>query len=294
MIAREKVLLRLVSNEGGGVEKLRLMKLAFLLAREGLPRTATYEFLPFKHGPFSFTLYHDLRRLSAQGYLTERDKVIAVSGGCAGEAALDPSTRRMVDGFSASYRVLATSRLVDEVYARFPWFTINASDVKKRRACRPVGGVAVYTIGYEGMMLDGFLDLLLRAGIQRLLDVRKNPVARRYGFHRSTLERHCGEVGIEYQWLPELGVPAAWRTGLESPADYVRLFATYEREVLQAGLSTLRSVIEKVQSRATALMCMEQDQACCHRSRLAEYVSARTGLPIVELRGEREARFQQD
>ena len=31
------------------------------------------------------------------------------------------------------------------------------------------------------------------------------------------------------------------------------------------------------------LLCYERDQACCHRSRIAEIVSERTGASVVDL-----------
>ena len=34
-------------------------------------------------------------------------------------------------------------------------------------------------------MLDGLLDILLKAGVKKLIDVRCNPVARRFGFTRA-------------------------------------------------------------------------------------------------------------
>ena len=68
--------------------------------------------------------------------------------------------------------------MVDSVYASHPWFTLNSDATHKRAATRPAVKPAVYTVGYEGIMVDALLDLLLRKGIQRLLDVRCNPIAR--------------------------------------------------------------------------------------------------------------------
>jgi hypothetical protein len=58
MFSRQRAILRLIENEGGTVSRLRLVKLAFLLSQEaGAPRVGTYDFVPYKRGPFSFTLY---------------------------------------------------------------------------------------------------------------------------------------------------------------------------------------------------------------------------------------------
>jgi uncharacterized protein (DUF488 family) len=42
--------------------------------------------------------------------------------------------------------------------------------------------------------------------IRRLIDVRSNPTARRYGFHESTLDRLVNRLSIEYRHFAELGI----------------------------------------------------------------------------------------
>src|SRR5579863_3102771 len=75
MFSRQRAILRLIQNEGGAVGRLRLVKLAFLLSREpAAPRTGTYDFVPYKRGPFSFTLYHELRALERDGWLALQDE----------------------------------------------------------------------------------------------------------------------------------------------------------------------------------------------------------------------------
>jgi uncharacterized protein (DUF488 family) len=133
-------------------------------------------------------------------------------------------------------------------------------------------------------MVDGLLDLLLKNGVEWLIDVRCNPIARRYGFHKSTLSRLCQDVSIEYVHFPSLGIPSAWRADLDDHASYQRLFERYENEILPAQSATAAKVAKLVTERPSALMCMEADHFFCHRSRLAALVSRQTTLPIKELR----------
>jgi len=51
--------------------------------------------------------------------------------------------------------MIGTSALIDRVYAAHPWFTMNSESVHKRRVNRPTAAPAVYTVGYEGIMVDG-------------------------------------------------------------------------------------------------------------------------------------------
>ena len=40
----------------------------------------------------------------------------------------------------------------------------------------------MYTIGYEGRSVDAFFSRLLRLRLSGVIDVRSNPVSRKYGF----------------------------------------------------------------------------------------------------------------
>ena len=112
---------------------------------------------------------------------------------------------------------------------------------------RPVASLAVYTAGYEGQQVDAFLDMLMRTGIQQLLDVRNNPVSRRYGFHKTTLDRLCKSLDIEYLHRPELGIPPVLRQTLNTQADYEALFTKYEASVLTDEAVAVEEVSQLVQ-----------------------------------------------
>lgn len=286
MFSRQRAILRLIENEGGTTSRLRLVKLAFLLSREaGAPRAGVYDFVPYKRGPFSFTLYHELRALEDNGWLAEADHDIKVAQAPDLEtASLDREFLGLIDGISSRCRPLTTSAVVDSVYASHPWFTLNSEAAYKRAVRRPVVQPAVYTVGYEGIMVDALLDLLLRKGVRRLIDVRCNPIARRYGFHKATLCRLCNDVGIDYVHFASLGIPSAWRADLCDQASYDRLFERYTNEILPKQYAAIDSVVRLMVERPSALMCMEADHHSCHRSRLGAEVSRRTSLPVKELR----------
>jgi uncharacterized protein (DUF488 family) len=286
MFSRQRAILRLIRNEGGVITRLRLVKLAFLLSREpDAPTTGTYDFVPYKRGPFSFTLYHELRALERDGWILQAEHDIRIAETPDLETSfLDKEFLALIDIISRRHCRVVTSAVVDSVYRTYPWFTINADAIQKRAQKRPEAEPAVYTVGYEGIMVDALLDLLLRKGIKRLIDVRCNPIARRYGFHKATICKLCDDVGIEYTHFGSLGIPSAWRADLSDHVSYQRLFERYQNEILPRHSGAVDSVCRLLAESPSALMCMEADHHCCHRSRLAAEVSHRTSLQTMELR----------
>jgi uncharacterized protein (DUF488 family) len=286
MLTRQKAILRLIENEGRRIGKMRLFKLAFMISNEpGWQDTSlAYQFIPYQFGPYSFTLAHELKTLERDGFLRVMDSEIRLVD--FGERLPEPnsSTSSVIDSMSRRYKRVSTDDLVSIVYRQFPWFTAKARDKSRRGVQVPISAPAVFTVGYEGLMLDGLLDLLLRAGIKQLIDVRANPVARRFGFHKSTLDRHCTDVGIKYLHFPELGIPSAERADLQGPDSYKRLFDSYSSETLVSNRGFVDTVSVLIKQTPSALMCMEADATCCHRTCLANLVSEMIQLPIKELR----------
>ena len=287
MLTRQKVILELLRAAGRPVGATELTKWAFVL-REERPSaggSSFYDFLPYRYGPFSFALFHELGKLRDGGYVAERKHGSVTEyrlADMAGEAAAPQDReKRDIRGVVQEMRFLSHASLIDRVYARHPYFTVN-SEIRRLRE-KPVAQTAVYTAGYEGRSVDRFLNLLIGAGMECLVDVRRNPVARRYGFHKSTLGRLCGRLQIEYQHFPSLGISSADRRGLSGAAAYNQLFADYEAETLSEETADINRLTRLVRSRPCVLVCMEADPAACHRTRLANRIASETGLPVVHL-----------
>ena len=286
MLNRQKCLLYFMECAGRPVTRLELTKWAFLLVHN-MPSeggAAFYQFLPYLYGPFSFCLYREAGMLVRDGYLAENgnswrlvDDVPRPTAGLASQVRHDAAS--VVARFAGK----TPHFLTYYVYEGFPWFTVNSNI---RRLCtRPLARAAVYTVGYEGWQVDGFLNMLMRSGIRRLIDVRNNPVARRYGFHESTLDRLCGRVEIEYVHFPQLGIRPELRRNLEGPVDYEALFARYERETLPRETEAVNKVAGLMNGRPAALMCVEANPQRCHRSILAKAVARVASLPVRHLGG---------
>ena len=282
MLNRQKALLCMLRAAGGWAGRLQLVKWSFLVRNEspGGGGASFYDFLPYLRGPFSFALYHEIAKLVHSGFVAERDdetwELTATGREAAGSAPED--VRRDVRTVMSERARRPVGEIVEYVYSVYPWYTLKSES--GARVESPVAEPAVYTAGYEGRSVDAFLNGLLRAGVKRVVDVRHNPVARRYGFHGKTLARLCGKLDFDYRHFPELGVPSRQRRDLSTKADYDSLLARYEGTTLKREHHTVREVARLAADTASVLICTEADPSRCHRSRLAEAVSRETALPV--------------
>ena len=290
MLNRQKSILCLIHYAGGEASRLKLVKWCFLVANETETRggTAYYNFLPYHYGPYSFSLKYEIGRLIHDGLIREISdrRWMLTEAANALVSSIPYKFHREARVVLQKYGKLSETELMDAVYERYGWFAINSLREGQRRIPRPVTVPAVFTVGYEGKSVDGFLNDLIKIGIQAIIDVRHNPVARRYGFHKNTLSTLCNNLMIDYTHIPELGIPSPWRFELNTREDYKRLFDRYEAEILPNRVDAIANVADAIRNKPCALMCMETDPSLCHRSRVATAVSELTALPIVHLRGE--------
>lgn len=268
------------------VTKLKLIKWLFVAATEhaAAEHVPFYDFLPYQYGPFSFTAYHDLNRLSARGLLLNERQAVAVGAKRRVEdavARLSDGATKVVDAVLAEYGKLGRTAIIDRVYASHPWF---ASRSKLRPVVAgPKAPTAVYTCGYEGASIDAFLNRLLKKGIRRVIDVRKNAYSMKYGFTGGVFRTLCKNVGIDYAHVPQLGVPSDLRGDLSKPGARAALFAHYCSEIVPAQLTAQDQVAALVLERPSALLCFEAQAHDCHRGSLAPFISKQTGLGVVHL-----------
>lgn len=286
MLHRQKALLLILQQVGGTASSLQMMKWAFLLYRETLSHGGKtfYQFIPYRYGPYSFTLAQETDSLIRNGFLEKgkNNSWTLTSLGKELDINLPKTVKQDISSITTRYSKLSGQELVDLVYNKYSWFTVNSDIPKRKKEKRPIAEKAIYTAGYEGKTVDEFLNLLLESGISRLIDVRYNPISRRYGFHKSTLARLCNFLKIDYQHLPELGIPSSERADLGSAAQYKSLFENY-RCSLFSHENELLEVIDLLKSKPSVLVCMEADPAFCHRNVLAQHLTTLTNMPIKHL-----------
>lgn len=288
MLTRQKILLRLLGDNDGQCSKLQLTKLSFLLAREGRSDhlKTFYEFVPYKFGPYSFTLAHELGSLSKEGLvsMTEENQIeLTAKGKKLSKQTLEVRLSRDIELLHQNYSNIEQKKLIDLVYKKFPWFTANSQFPSKRKARKVTAKFVNYTIGYQAFQVDGLLNRLLESGIKCLIDTRSNPISRRYGFHKSTLSKLSDLVGIKYEHHPEVGIPSSWRQELHTDNEYKILFKRYESEILKEAKGSVKSLAAAMKEEPTALLCRESLARHCHRTVLAKRLQEINNLEIVDL-----------
>jgi len=280
MITRQKSLLYFLKVARRPVAQAELMAWCFLLRHESNTGggNAFYDFVPYGIGPCSFALLQEVRKLQAKGFLCfdeENDWRLAPTATVeAPPAEISGDVSRIVSRFST----MSSRDLTGYITTRFPEY--EHSDRQDPRTERQT---AVFTVGYEGASVDAFLNLLLHNGIKRIIDVRRNPIARRYGFHKSTLMQLCSRLDIHYVHVPDLGIESQKRRCLETFEDYVKLLNEYSRTTLKNKQSQVLAVSDLAQEIPSALVCMERNPKYCHRSRLAKKVASILNVPVSHL-----------
>lgn len=142
----------------------------------------------------------------------------------------------------------------------------------------------IFTVGYEGVSIEKFIRKLVEKKIQRIIDVRCNPISRKPGFSKTALRTRLQEAGIEYVHIRELGIPSSLRKSLQTDDDYSSLFAYYEDQILPNATEKIAEAIALLEEMPSAFLCFEEDPKHCHRTRLAHFIARETDLPEVPLR----------
>jgi uncharacterized protein (DUF488 family) len=142
----------------------------------------------------------------------------------------------------------------------------------------------LFTIGYEGISIDSYINKLLENYIKVIVDVRKNAYSNKFGFSKKEFQYCLEKTGIKYIHIPELGVEsekrkeaakqdkmnfglfATNRTGIEG------LFEDYKKTLpsKQIYIDMLLKIIKNY--KLIAITCFEANHKQCHRHVLAEFL----------------------
>ena len=152
--------------------------------------------------------------------------------------------------------------------------------------------MTLFTIGHSTRALDEFVQLLQANNVDLVADVRTAPGSRRMPhFARAALADELPLRGIEYVHLPELGglrkpksdsINTGWRNAsFRGYADYM------QTDAFAAGLDHLLALAA---GHALAIMCAEAVPWRCHRSLIADALTAR-GVETWEIIGRGQPRL---
>jgi uncharacterized protein (DUF488 family) len=147
-----------------------------------------------------------------------------------------------------------------------------------------MAATTLYTIGYEGATVAGFLDALRAAKVELLVDVRALASSRRPGFAKTALGANLATIGVDYLHLRGLGTPADGRAAARAGRhdEMKRIFLEHmEEDVAQEELERLAGLVRG--GRRICLLCFEADPAHCHRSIVVEALRPLASFDVENL-----------
>jgi uncharacterized protein (DUF488 family) len=140
-----------------------------------------------------------------------------------------------------------------------------------------------YTLGYEGSDPDEIVGIARAAGVTLVLDTRRHPTSRRPAFRREALRNRLALDGLRYESRPALGVPRRVR-----PLARRRrwMFEAAYRGVLDRARRSgeMDETVSAIKRETVALLCYEAEPGQCHRSLLAEAITASAPVTFIDLR----------
>lgn len=282
---RRKILLSLFQAFNDSLDKLQLQKLLFLFSN--MQKEQAFDFVPYKYGCFSFQANADLNTLTKYGLVRMTEKGWEKASDENFISGLKKSDKDILQAVKALYKDKTAAELIEITYKKYPYFALKSKIADQYLSPEELANLSkyvatssetsLYTIGYEGISLESYLNKLIRKDIKVLCDVRKNALSMKFGFSKNQLRTACEGVGIAYYHLPEVGIDSDQRHNLNNQADYDRLFKKYVSNILPNTIQTQQFILDLLQEHGrVALTCFEAHSCQCHRSHLAKAI---TDLP---------------
>lgn len=287
MYYRRKVLLALIEIYGGSLRRTDCEKLLFNFCQ--VAGKNHYDFFPYKFGPFSFISYFDKRRLTELGLLKQTDD-FQINTDHSYLDELESADKKALLNFKGNIGELRGDKLVKKTYREFPHFAARSKIVERLFDQNELKQIQfawnndkkpfVFTLGYEGLTIDAFLNKLISNNISAVVDVRNNPQSMKYGFSKKSFKQYIENAGMKYFHIPELGIPSSMRKGLGETVSHNDLFRIYKTKLLpeheEAQKQLLNLIAEYLR---IALVCFEADYHFCHRNTLVEHLQEKKPLP---------------
>lgn len=146
-------------------------------------------------------------------------------------------------------------------------------------------GYKLFTIGYEKRSISDYVEQLVKAKVDILVDVRQTAWSYRPEYCKTKFSRKLKAAGIIYLHLPEAGNPKKYRSSTRSIDSCLSLYRNYLTRT-KSGLSELKLLIgdEAGMKKRVCLTCYERNHLNCHRSVVVEFLRRRiTPLSVVHL-----------
>lgn len=282
MYYRRKVILALLEQFGGELEKISFQKLLFLVTQ--YQEKPAFDFVPYKKGCFSFQSYADMRTMMKYGMVSESNDQWIKTDKINYTTTLNVKDKQVLLYIKNQFGKHSSNALIEFTYKKYPYYALKSTIAKNvlssdelitvRNTVPENNKTILYTIGYEGVSLEKYLNKLILNDVKMLCDVRKNSVSMKYGFSKSQLHNACENLDIAYVHIPDLGIDSDKRQSLNSQSDYDNLFKVYEKTTLSKEKDTVQSVLDLLKkNKRIALTCFEAHQCQCHRGTLAKAIT---------------------
>ncbi|MCI5125767.1 MAG: DUF488 domain-containing protein [Candidatus Electrothrix sp. AR5] len=266
---RQRYIMTLLQNLGNDLTGAEFQEVLFLSQRE--TEISYYDFISSGRGFHSFQAVNDLEVLHESGWLEIEGNHIRVLRNLPYEKGLKQAEALKLLFFAKGKKKCPEQQLM------------FSSSVKQQGEQPAVEGSVLFTIGYEGISFEQYVNRLMQQGVRLLCDVRMNPISRKFGFSKGRLSELLPTVGIEYLHIPELGITSGKRKHLHTAADYQHLFADYRKDMSgkKKQLSKIINLLD--QYGRLALTCFERKSSSCHRHCISDYLQKENGLKVVHL-----------
>jgi len=140
-----------------------------------------------------------------------------------------------------------------------------------------------FTIGYGNSSIDLFITVLIKTGIEILIDVRSIPYSRfNPDFRREPVEKFLSGHGIEYRFLGNKIGGRQTDPGLLFPDGSANYQKIQETEKFLSGINEVLAIISG--GKSVALMCAENEPERCHRFTLISPVLQERGVFVIHIR----------
>jgi len=141
-----------------------------------------------------------------------------------------------------------------------------------------------FTLGHSNHSIEDWLALLVRHGVDVVVDIRSSPYSK-YAphFDKELMQRSLEKAGIRYLYLgAELGGRPANQAYYDA-AGHVLYGRLCGDAAFKAAIVRLESGMERYR---VALLCGEEDPAHCHRRLLIGRVLTERGHTMLHIRGD--------
>ena len=282
MYYRRKVILALLESFNGELGKISFQKLLFLFTRH--QEKPAFDFVPYNYGCFSFQSYADMHTMIKYNMISEEKEKWSKADKVNYTVMLTPKDKLTLIYIKNKFGKSTKEELIEYTYKNYPFYALKSSiakNVLNKTELKTVKDTVLennetilYTIGYEGISLETYLNKLILNNVKMLCDVRKNSISMKYGFSKSQLQKACENLDIKYLHIPDLGIDSDKRQSLNFQIDYDRLFKEYAITTLVAKKTTVRQVLDILESnKRIALTCFEAHECQCHRGTLAKAIT---------------------